>query len=53
MGISAAAHAHLSAVCKDLVEPNDVEGPLKLVDDILTEPLYFENDISMYPVDRD
>jgi muconate cycloisomerase len=43
MGISGAAHAHLSAVCKDLVEPNDVEGPLKLVDDILAEPRHFEN----------
>jgi L-alanine-DL-glutamate epimerase-like enolase superfamily enzyme len=43
MGIGAAAHAHLAAVCKDLVEPNDIEGPLKLVDDILAEPLRFED----------
>lgn len=43
LGIGTAAAAHLAAACKNLAYTSDFTGPTLLRDDILTEPVHFED----------
>ena len=43
MGVGTAAAAHFAASCKTLSHSSDFTGPTLLADDLLTEPLHFEN----------
>jgi muconate cycloisomerase len=49
LGIGTAAAAHLAAACKNLAYTSDFTGPTLLKDDILTEPVHFEDSYVCVP----
>ncbi len=49
MGVGTAAAAHFAAACKTLSHTSDFTGPTLLKDDLLTEPLRFENSYLYLP----
>lgn len=50
MGVGTAAAAHFAAACKTLSHSSDFTGPTLLNDDLLTEPLHFEDSYLQVPM---